>query len=82
MGSQPRDALGFGGGELRVSQSDAGSVRRGVRVHFESPAGHALSEIRVEVAAGDDLAIEGPSGSGKTTLLSILGLLDTESAGQ
>lgn len=43
---------------------------------------HALSDVHLTVMPGDYLAIEGPSGSGKTTLLSILGLLDTASAGQ
>ena len=43
---------------------------------------HALSEVHLEVASGDYVAIEGPSGSGKTTLLSILGLLDVASSGQ
>ncbi len=43
---------------------------------------HALSEIDFEVKQGEYLAIGGPSGCGKSTLLSILGLLDTPSAGQ
>ncbi|MEZ4371829.1 MAG: ABC transporter ATP-binding protein [Polyangiaceae bacterium] len=43
---------------------------------------HALSEVHLEIVAGDYVAIEGPSGSGKTTLLSILGLLDVASSGQ
>ncbi len=43
---------------------------------------HALSEIHLDVRKGEYVAIEGPSGCGKTTLLSILGLLDTPSAGE
>ena len=43
--------------------------------------GDALSEIHLDVARGEYLAIAGPSGCGKTTLLSILGLLDTPSEG-
>lgn len=42
---------------------------------------HALSDINLSIAEGDYIAIAGPSGCGKTTLLSILGLLDTPSAG-
>ncbi|HET9960525.1 MAG TPA: ABC transporter ATP-binding protein [Polyangiaceae bacterium] len=42
----------------------------------------ALSDVQVEIRAGEYVAIEGPSGSGKTTLLSILGLLERPSAGQ
>ena len=37
---------------------------------------HALSDIHLEVKAGEFVSIAGPSGCGKTTLLSILGLLD------
>jgi len=43
---------------------------------------HALSEIDLEIRSGEYLSISGPSGCGKSTLLSILGLLDTPSAGQ
>ncbi|HEX6852624.1 MAG TPA: ABC transporter ATP-binding protein [Candidatus Polarisedimenticolaceae bacterium] len=42
---------------------------------------HALSGIHLDVHKGDYLSIAGPSGCGKSTLLSILGLLDTPSAG-
>jgi putative ABC transport system ATP-binding protein len=43
---------------------------------------HALSEIQMEIAKGEYVAIAGPSGCGKSTLLSILGLLDSPSSGQ
>ncbi len=43
---------------------------------------HALSDIHLEIAKGDYIAIAGPSGCGKTTLLSILGLLDSPTDGQ
>jgi len=42
---------------------------------------HALSEIHLDIRAGEYVAISGPSGCGKTTLLSILGLLDAPSGG-
>jgi putative ABC transport system ATP-binding protein len=42
---------------------------------------HALSNIHLEIAAGEYLAIAGPSGCGKSTLLAILGLLDSPSKG-
>ena len=43
---------------------------------------HALSNVDLSIARGDYLAISGPSGCGKSTLLSVVGLLDTPSAGE
>jgi putative ABC transport system ATP-binding protein len=43
---------------------------------------HALSGIHLEIKNGEYVSIAGPSGCGKSTLLSILGLLDTPSAGR
>ena len=42
---------------------------------------HALSDIHLEIKAGEYVAIAGPSGCGKSTLLAILGLLDSPSVG-
>jgi len=42
---------------------------------------HALSEVRLQVAQGEFLAIAGPSGCGKTTLLSLIGMLDVPTTG-
>jgi ABC-type lipoprotein export system ATPase subunit len=42
---------------------------------------HALSGIHLSVAKGEYVAMSGPSGCGKSTLLSIIGLLDTPTAG-
>jgi putative ABC transport system ATP-binding protein len=41
----------------------------------------ALSNVHFEVAKGEFVSIGGPSGCGKSTLLSLLGLLDTPTAG-
>jgi putative ABC transport system ATP-binding protein len=43
---------------------------------------HALSGIHLTINRGEYVAMSGPSGCGKSTLLSIIGLLDTPSAGQ
>jgi len=43
---------------------------------------HALSNINLSIGTGEFVSIAGPSGCGKTTLLSILGLLDSPSAGK
>jgi putative ABC transport system ATP-binding protein len=43
---------------------------------------HALSGIHLNIRKGEYVAISGPSGCGKSTLLSILGLLDSPTAGK
>lgn len=42
---------------------------------------HALSDIELHINTGEYVSIGGPSGCGKSTLLSILGLLDSPTAG-
>jgi putative ABC transport system ATP-binding protein len=42
---------------------------------------HALSGVQLEIRRGDYVSISGPSGCGKSTLLSIVGLLDSPTAG-
>jgi ABC-type lipoprotein export system ATPase subunit len=40
-----------------------------------------LSDLDLEIASGETIAIMGPSGSGKTTLLNLLGTLDKPDSG-
>jgi putative ABC transport system ATP-binding protein len=42
---------------------------------------HSLSDVSVQIAKGEYVAVAGPSGCGKSTLLSILGLLDSPTTG-
>lgn len=42
----------------------------------------ALSDVDLDLAAGEDMAIIGPSGSGKTTLLQIIGGLSQATSGE
>ncbi len=43
---------------------------------------HALAGVHLAIRRGEFVSITGPSGCGKSTLLSILGLLDSPTAGQ
>src|SRR5882762_11863263 len=42
---------------------------------------HALSNLHLDIAKGEYIAIAGPSGCGKTTLLSVLGLIEAPTEG-
>ena len=57
---------------------------RGVSKVFqtEEVRTHALADVNLSIGRGEYVAISGPSGCGKSTLMSILGLLDTPTAGE
>jgi putative ABC transport system ATP-binding protein len=58
------------------------SLERLTRIYLtDEVETHALSNVDLEIRAGEYVAISGPSGCGKSTLLSIIGLLDTQTAG-
>jgi putative ABC transport system ATP-binding protein len=49
--------------------------------HRGSEEIHVLTELNLQVASGEFLALMGPSGSGKSTLLNLIGGLDSPSKG-
>jgi putative ABC transport system ATP-binding protein len=50
--------------------------------HRGSEEIHILKDLRLQVAAGEFLALMGPSGSGKSTLLNLIGGLDRPTRGE
>jgi len=72
-----------GGAERPRAKSSTISVR-GVQRRFETRNASvtALTEVNIEIPAGQFLSIVGPSGCGKSTLLRLIGGLDLPSAGE
>ncbi len=60
-----------------IHLSDLGKV-----FYTEELETHALSGLHLDIDRGEFVSIAGPSGCGKSTLLSIIGLLDTATAGE
>jgi putative ABC transport system ATP-binding protein len=52
-----------------------------VTKRYDGGGNAALNSVRLEVAAGEAVAIMGPSGSGKSTLLSLVAGLDRPTRG-
>jgi len=57
---------------------------RNLEKYYESGVGktYVLRRINLDIKEGDFLTIMGPSGAGKSTLLSIVGMLDSNWAGE
>jgi putative ABC transport system ATP-binding protein len=70
---------------MNENQSNEGALVRveGVGKVFHRGAEdiHVLTDLNLQVPAGDFLALMGPSGSGKTTLLNLIGGLDRPTNG-
>jgi len=57
----------------------------GITKHFPGDADEpavALQDVTVDIDRGEFVSVSGPSGCGKSTFLSIVGLLDTPTAGR
>jgi putative ABC transport system ATP-binding protein len=72
-----RDATGNGSARSLLRLEDLSKV-----FTTEEVETHALSGVHLEIRGGEFVSITGPSGCGKSTLLSILGLLDSPTAGR
>jgi putative ABC transport system ATP-binding protein len=63
--------------------SEVASLRRVSKMYRRGTEEiHALSEVSLDIHAGELTAVVGPSGSGKTSLLNVLGCVDTPTSGE
>jgi len=53
----------------------------GVAKRYDSAGAPALGPVRLDIAAGESVAVTGPSGSGKSTLLNLVAGLDKPTEG-
>ncbi|MDR1393830.1 MAG: ABC transporter ATP-binding protein [Bifidobacteriaceae bacterium] len=58
------------------------ALRQVSKIYPTKPPLAALKDVTLDIDRGELVAVVGPSGSGKTTLLSLMGLLDTPTAGE
>ena len=80
----PPDSAQFPTGSTRSLQSHSVVTARALSQRVSTTDGTLtiLSEVELDVKAGDILAITGASGSGKSTLLGLLAGLDQPSSGE
>jgi putative ABC transport system ATP-binding protein len=65
-----------------MTSATNGVALRLCEVSKEYPGGvHALFDVSLDIATGDQVSVVGPSGSGKTTMLTVLGTLERPSRG-
>jgi putative ABC transport system ATP-binding protein len=80
----PPDSAQFPAGSSRPLQSPSVVTAHALSQHVATADGTLaiLSDVALDVKAGETLAITGASGSGKSTLLGLLAGLDQPSAGE
>lgn len=65
---------------LVVAMRPVALETRGLRYRYDSQSAPVFSDLNIQIAPGESVAITGPSGSGKTTLMKVLcGLFEPDS---
>ncbi|HVP47524.1 MAG TPA: ABC transporter transmembrane domain-containing protein [Bryobacteraceae bacterium] len=59
-------------GAKKLARFEHGILYDGVGFHYPNSSGFQLENVRLEVKAGDVVALVGPSGAGKSTLVNLL----------